>query len=248
MPRKQIDLAGEFIYKGSELDLFLLATNWKNYWFSIISPLIGQSVLEVGAGIGTTAKLFSDAKVKKWIAIEPDLSLVNRIKKDFEYTKYPNNFEIHAKTSKSFSSKYKFDTILYIDVLEHIKDDKDELDIISKLLIPGGRIIILSPAHNFLYSPFDLSIGHFRRYNRKSLLAVKPKGFKVEKIYYLDSVGMLASLGNKLFLKSKLPSTRQIQFWDKGLIPISCILDRLVLHMIGKTIIGVFQVDQKTKH
>jgi len=230
---------------GSELDLFSGATNWKNYWFLIIKPLLGQSVLEVGAGIGANSKLFAACKVEKWVAIEPDISLVNQIKNDWQITKYPVNFEIHAIASSGLASDCKFDTILYIDVLEHIKNDRDELDLAAKLLKPGGRIIILSPAHNYLYSPFDHSIGHFRRYNKRTLSSVKPEGLRVESMHYLDSVGMLASLANRFVLKSATPTASQIQFWDKCIVPLSRILDRLVMKIIGKSIIGVFRLDNK---
>lgn len=246
MRTQQADPVNAFTYEGCELDLFSGATNWKNYWFSIVKPLLGQSVLEVGAGIGATAKLFASCKVERWMAIEPDISLVNRIKLDSKYSKYPDNFEVQAIKSSSLTGGYKFDTILYIDVLEHIQDDKGELDQVAKLLKPGGRIIILSPAHNYLYTPFDRAIGHYRRYNKKALLSVKPEGTKVETIFYLDSLGMFASLGNKLLLKSEKPTETQIQFWDKRLVPMSRIVDRLVMNRIGKSIIGVFQLDSKT--
>lgn len=245
MSHQQDDLAADFSYEGSELDLFSGASNWKNYWSSIIKPLLGPSVLEIGAGIGATAKLFANCKVEKWMAIEPDISLVNRIKQDCKQSKYPDNFEVHAATSGTLSGDYKFDTILYIDVLEHIQDDKSELNHIARLLKSGGRIIILSPAHEYLYTPFDRAIGHFRRYNRKTILAVKPEGLRVESVFYLDSLGMLASLGNRLLLKSEKPTEGQIQFWDKRLVPVSRIMDKLVLNSIGKSIIGVFQLDCK---
>ena len=63
---------------------------------------------------------------------------------------------------KSIHDK-KYDTILYIDVLEHIEDDYAEIKHAMGLLTSGGRIIIVSPAHNWLYNPCDKAVGHFRR-------------------------------------------------------------------------------------
>ncbi len=233
-----------FSYEGKELDLFSRATNWKKYWSSAIHPFLGQSILEVGAGIGATAKLFASCKVKRWVAIEPDSSLVERVKMDLPHSQYPNNYEIQAQKIHDLSSEYKFDTILYIDVLEHIKDDKTELDLVAKLLEPGGRIVILSPAHQYLFTAFDRALGHYRRHNTTTLLSVKPEGMRVESIFYIDSIGMLASLGNKLFLKSEIPTKNQIKIWDKCLVPVSRIVDRLTMNKIGKSIVAVFQLEE----
>ena len=247
MPKKQLDLEGDFTYEGAELDLFSGATNWKQYWSSIIKPFIGDSVLEVGAGIGANTKLFAACKFEKWIAIEPDCTLVNRVNKDCQHSKYPANFEIYAIKIEDVPSDCKFDTILYVDVLEHIQDDKKELEYAAKRLKSGGKIIILSPANDYLYTSFDRAIGHYRRYNKRTLLSIKPEGMKVDSIFYIDSIGMLASLGNKLLLKSERPTTSQIQFWDKCLVPMSRRIDKLILNRIGKSIIGIFQIDHKTE-
>jgi hypothetical protein len=108
-------------------------------------------------------------------------------------------------------------------------------------LKPGGRLIVLSPAHAWLYTPFDKAIGHYRRYTKASLLAVAPAELATEKLIYLDSVGLLASLGNRLLLKSRMPTEAQIKTWDSWLIPCSRRLDPLFRYSIGKTIVGVWR-------
>lgn len=243
MQKRQIDLVEEYIYEGEELALFADAVNWKKYWCSKLKPLIGKSVLEVGAGIGETAKLFATCEVERWLAIEPDVNLACRIEEDCKKSKYPSNFEILPIKTSGLSLSDKFDTVLYIDVLEHIQDDRLELKNIANLLKPGGRIIILSPAHNYLFTAFDKAVGHYRRYDKRMLLSIIPKKMRLETIYYLDSVGMLASLGNRLLLKSAQPTVGQIQFWDKCLIPLSRVIDRVVLNSLGKSIIGVYRLE-----
>jgi 2-polyprenyl-3-methyl-5-hydroxy-6-metoxy-1,4-benzoquinol methylase len=241
MQMQQIEIEPKYEYEGEELELFAHAVNWKKYWFQKLQPLIGRSVLEVGAGIGSTAKLFANSEIDRWLAIEPDINLVDYIKEDYKKSKYPSNYEIHNMTSSSMSSNEKYDTILYIDVLEHIQDDQSEINNIIKLLTPEGKIIILSPAHDYLYTPFDKAVGHFRRYDKNKLLRIMPKNMQLKTIYYLDCVGMLASLGNRLLLKSAHPTVAQIQFWDKCLVPISRVIDKLICHSLGKSIIAVFQ-------
>jgi hypothetical protein len=148
---------------------------------------------------------------------------------------------VNLGTTESLSSGDRYDAILYIDVLEHIEADQQELARASALLRPGGRIIVLSPAHQWLYTPFDLSIGHIRRYDKSSLAACTPSGCEIERLIYLDSAGMLTSMGNRLFLRQSMPSLKQILFWDRFLVPLSTRLDRLTFHTVGKSVLGIWQ-------
>ena len=111
----------------------------------------------------------------------------------------------------------------------------------SHRIKPGGYLVVLSPAHPFLYTPFDQAIGHYRRYTRDSLLALNPPGLEVAQMRYLDSAGMLASLGNRLVLKQSMPTRRQIAFWDKFLVRVSTVSDSLLGFRLGKSVLGVWR-------
>jgi hypothetical protein len=128
----------------------------------------------------------------------------------------------------------------YIDVLEHIDDDHSELKAAAAKLKVGGRLIVLAPAHQRLFTPFDQSVGHFRRYNRNMMRDAAPPELKVERIFYLDSVGLLASLANKLFLKQSMPTKEQLHVWDSWMIPVSRVIDPLLFRSIGKTVVGIW--------
>jgi len=135
----------------------------------------------------------------------------------------------------------QFDTILYIDVVEHIEKDREELKRAASHLRPGGHLIVLSPAHQRLFSPFDAAIGHFRRYNRAMLRAISPAGLLLERMRYLDSAGMILSAANMLLLRQSMPTAAQLRFWDLCIVPISRVLDKLLLYSIGKTVIAVWR-------
>jgi hypothetical protein len=128
-----------------------------------------------------------------------------------------------------------------MDVLEHIEADAAELARAASHLKPNGTLAILSPALPWLFTPFDKAIGHYRRYTKTSLRSIAPQGLREIKCIYLDSAGLLASLGNKLFLRSPIPSKSQIQFWDRAMVPLSRYADRALNHAIGKSILGVWQ-------
>jgi hypothetical protein len=124
--------------------------------------------------------------------------------------------------------------------LEHLDDDRGELKRASQFLNSGGRLIVLSPAHNWLFSPFDAAIGHRRRYTRQSLAAVAPPGIKRLALRYLDAAGLPTSLMNRLLLRQSMPTAKQLWFWDRYLIPISRVLDPVLAYRIGKSVLGVW--------
>ena len=141
----------------------------------------------------------------------------------------------------SLPSRERFDTILYIDVLEHIERDREELEQATEFLNPDGHLIILAPAHQWLFSPFDTAVGHFRRYSRRSLLRLGPSGMRVVQTRYLDSVGLLASLANRLLLRNALPTAGQIRVWDSYMVPCSQFFDPMIRYKFGKAVIVVWR-------
>jgi len=230
-----------FHYLGNELDVFATATNWREYWTCLVKPFIGGRVLEVGAGIGSATRILCQAGASRWIALEPDPDLRRRLHDTVATIQHP--IEVRPGTVASLGAEERFDAVLYIDVLEHIEDDGAELLGASRHLAKGGHLIVLSPAHQFLFTAFDKAIGHYRRYDRASLSSVIPAGLSPVMLRYLDSVGMLASLANRLVLRSAAPSARQIAFWDGRLVPPSRWLDPLLGHRVGKSILGVWRRD-----
>lgn len=228
-------------YIGNELELFGHAHNWKNYYRKHLSPFIHGDVLEVGAGIGeTTAHLYNET-VKRWLCLEPDAALSDKIAQKISNKELSEKCELLVGTTLDLPAAVKYDTIIYIDVIEHIEKDAEEIQRAEKLLKPGGHLIILVPAHQYLYSPFDKAIGHFRRYNKQKLRAVIPLGLKNNKLFYLDCLGLLASLTNKWFLKTEYPTIQQVKFWDRMIVPVSKLIDPLIGFSTGKSLIGVWQ-------
>ena len=231
----------EYTYVGSELDLFAAAVNWKAYWRSQIEPYLGAEVLEVGAGIGGTTKQLCGGRHKRWVCLEPDEQLAHRLAQDIEERKLPANCEVSIGTLADLDEQEKFDSLVYIDVLEHIEDDRGEMERASHHLREGGHLIVLSPAHQWLYTPFDKEIGHYRRYTKRSLKALTPQGLSVVRMKYLDSVGLFASLGNRLVLNSKMPTPKQIAFWDSYMVPLSRCVDPFLFYSAGKSVLGVWR-------
>jgi SAM-dependent methyltransferase len=228
-------------YVGAELEIFAAASNWKTYVAHSIGRFVSGRVLEVGAGIGANTGFLNNDRVCEWTCLEPDIDLAGRIKERLTHDDLPQSSRVVNGTIASFDDAARFDTILYIDVLEHIADDRDELARAARLLSPEGLLVVLAPAHQFLFSPFDTAIGHYRRYNRTMLRALTPAGCCVETTMLLDSAGLFASLANRVLLSEPFPSNRQIAIWDRLLVPISRVLDRATAYRFGKTVIAVWR-------
>lgn len=232
-------MTDSFKYQGNELLLFQHAINWKNYFSKQIKPFIKGNVLEVGAGIGSTTLLLNDGTAVKWLMLEPDEQMVSELKIKMDKNELPYNCQL--QTGKIDHVTSTFDTIIYIDVLEHIKDDAEEMNKAATLLNIGGHIIVLTPAFPFLYSPFDKAIGHHRRYNKKMFQKITPISLHLVSNNYYDSAGFFASLMNKIILRKKYPTQKQVLFWDKWMVPVSKITDDLFFHSFGKSIIGIWK-------
>jgi SAM-dependent methyltransferase len=231
-----------FSYEGEELELFSHALHWKRYWARQIAPFIRGEVLEVGAGNGSNTLLLASNRQERWVCLEPDGNLTAELQSKLEnHDSRPTALEVVTGELKTLPPTSRFDTILYVDVLEHIGADKEELEEAYRLLRSGGHLIVLSPAHQFLYTIFDQGLGHYRRYSRRTLLAAGPHDCLVLRVFYLDSMGFFASLANRIFLKQKLPTPEQIRVWDEYLVRTSSILDPILGFNFGKTVVGIWK-------
>jgi SAM-dependent methyltransferase len=228
----------EFEYVGSELDLFAAVHHWKSYWSAQIRRFIQGDVLEVGAGIGSNTPFLDKGPIGQFVCLEPDPRLLDRLRS--QLGDGTGRYRTICGALETLPEEEQFDTIVYIDVLEHIEDDRAELNRAAAHLRSGGRVIVLSPAHHWLFTPFDAAIGHFRRYGRSMVRAISPPGLELELCRYLDSVGLAASAANLAFLRQSMPTKDQLRFWDTFLIPVSRLMDRLLLYSVGKSVLAVW--------
>lgn len=228
----------EFRYAGGELDLFAAATHWKAYWAEQIRRYVRGDVLEAGAGMGANTQLLHPAGGGRSVCVEPDPELAKRLEQRLSGLTGQRIYVAVCGTTQAIAER--FDTVVYIDVLEHIEDDRGEMRRAAALLRPGGHLVVLSPAHPFLSTRFDAAIGHFRRYNKRMLRGITPPELTIERMFYLDSAGLLASLGNRLLLRQSMPTRAQLRLWDGWMIPVSRAVDALTFYSLGKTVVGVW--------
>lgn len=230
-------------YPGGELELFRRASNWKHYLARRLRPHIAGDVAEVGAGIGAMTEVLCGSTAMSWLCLEPDPRMAARLDGAIADGDLHPVCRAHEGGLDTLADAPAFDTILYIDVLEHIENDRAELAAAARRLRPGGSLIVLSPAHQWLYSPFDRAIGHVRRYSLRDRARLRPTGMALVAAEYLDSVGLAASLANKLLLRSSMPSLGQVLIWDRLMVPLSSLLDPLLFGRLGKSVLFVWRRD-----
>ena len=224
------------VYEGHELEHFDNAHNFRNYQLQLIKNYLGNNLLEVGPGKGGFLESYKKF-VKKILLIEPDKKLYKFLKRKIRDKK------IKIKNNTINKINKKFDSIIYFDVIEHIKNDLAEVKKAKKRLYKNGYLIINVPAHQYFYNNFDKSVGHVKRYSKNDFKVIEKKtGLKIEKLTYYDSIGFLFLILNKVFGLSSKNLNHKIKFWNL-LIPISKIIDFLTFNIFGKSLLCIFRND-----
>jgi len=228
-------------YVGSELELFARATNWKRYVSRILQPYIAEIVIEVGAGLGSTTKYLCDQMDVRWLCLDPDPRHVAHVANRITTGDLPQCCEAKCGVLADLPPDEIADTILYIDVLEHIENDEEEMRAATSRLSIGGHLVVLSPAFNLLYSPFDEAIGHFRRYAPRDARRLTVHPLRLERLFFLDSLGLFASAINRFITRRSQPSIHQIQIWDKAIVPLSTVTDKVCSRLFGRSIVMIWR-------
>ena len=166
---------------------------WYNSWLlSLFGTYISGDILEVGSGIGNFTVLLQKFGNVTAIDVNREYNEKNNIKGD------ARGFGDIEKGEYFFNDK-KFDTIVCLNVIEHVKDDEKAFSNIYKLLRKGGKFILLVPAHKALYGKYDGLLGHFRRYDAHQLgTSITKLGFKIKKLRYVNWWG---AIGWFIFIK-----------------------------------------------
>jgi SAM-dependent methyltransferase len=179
-------------------------------------PYISGSVAEVGAGVGNLSKLILEANINSLTAFEPSGNMYPLLMEALGADK-------RAKAINGFFGQEQasgnFDSVLYVNVLEHIEDDASELARVRTALTAEGHLLIFVPALPCLYSELDRQVGHFRRYTKKSLVALTQRaGFSIVKARYFDVAGIIPWYINFTLLKNTI-SGGSVSLYDRLVVP-----------------------------
>jgi len=206
-----------------------------------LDSYLGNSVLEIGAGIGQISSELQQAN-RKIVSIEPDENLfqvLSQISTTSEHTFHLGTLQDYLRINEP--DNQKFDSVLYVNVLEHIQDDIAELRLASNVLSKNGRLIIFVPALPSLYGTMDSVSGHYRRYRHQELLSViKSAGLEIERIYPFDPVGVFPYWLSYRILGRKKLGSGSVYLYDRIIIPSSVFVSKIFRwRILGKNLIAV---------
>jgi SAM-dependent methyltransferase len=234
----QGDQAGSTYAGGQELHALSKSVRFHRWMASMLRPAIGADVLEVGAGIGTMTRALAETYPNAHImSIEPDPALFALLNERVA----GSHVETATLSTHDLEHQRQFDSVLYVNVLEHIEDHVGELRRAASLLRPGGHIGIIVPALPRLYGSLDAKTGHFRRYQKHALKHVAEQaGFVVTDLHYFDAVGVLPYWASIKVGSMPALSDRTTYLFDNILVPMSKVAHKLWKQIpIGKNLLMV---------
>jgi ubiquinone/menaquinone biosynthesis C-methylase UbiE len=225
----------------SDLEIMASARNYRNWMFRQIAPYVGERILEVGCGIGNFTSLLMDRELV--VATDVYAPCVNYMKTRLGGSPKVIPIELDISDPAALElAGHEFDTVICLNVLEHVEDDLRALSHMQSVLRPGGRLVLLVPAFQFLYGTVDESLDHYRRYNRKTLLPrMRAAGFQVERSFYMNVIGMGGWFLNNRILKRREENAGQIEMFDRYIAPLAERVEKIIPPPFGLSLIAIGQ-------
>lgn len=215
------------------------ARNYRRYEFDTVAPHVGQSMLEVGSGLGDFAAQFRD-RVSRLVLSDADPYCVEQLAK--RWPDDPAVSVVHLALP-DVPSIEPVDTIVAMNVLEHIEDDVKALTQLSSITVPGGRIVLWVPGYMSLYGDFDRKVGHVTRYTPQTLrTAVLAAGLHPEVLKPINLLGGIAWWFAVRMGGAAYPNPRLVNTYDRLVVPLTRGIERVIRPPFGQTIFCVARV------
>jgi SAM-dependent methyltransferase len=201
----------------------------------------GRRVIEVGCGTGNFTRYLLDRE--QVVGLDVVEECVRSLR---ERLGNPANVEARVLDVQDREfldlAQTRPDTVVCLNVLEHIRDDRLALEHMEGVLAPGGRAIFLLPAFESLYGPIDKNLGHFRRYSKAGWRALaESTGFRIRVSRYFNFPGFFGWWANARIFKKERQSAAQIEFFDSKVVPVICRVESWMEPPVGQSIFTVLE-------
>ena len=231
-------------YSGhSNLELDAQRHRFTEWLYNEVSADIQGDVLEIGSGIGTYSEKIIRSKPQLSQVTLTDIapSYIEALRRKFS----PNNnnnvsvsrLDLNCSDDYNKIGYEKFDSILGLNVLEHVENDEFALHQLYRMLKDEGTLVLLVPCHKFLYNVLDSKAGHFRRYTKKELeYKISKTPFTVQRIFYFNMLGVVGWYLNGGLARSPQINGTAYRIFDI-LVPLSGYIEKLIGRRFGLSII-----------
>jgi len=205
------------LYKDEDKNILLSMSNTHHFnkWLaSCLRPYLGNNVLEVGAGIGTMTLEF--LPTEHYTCSDNDPFNIMTLKNMFMNRPNVDVLQLDIENKKEILKlSMHYDSVLCLNVLEHLQNDSGALKNMNELLVEGGRLLLVVPNSPYFYNSLDKTLGHVKRYkvqDIKNLLGIS--GFKIKHLKTLNKIGMLGWFINGGLLKRTRFSKIELKIYD----------------------------------
>jgi SAM-dependent methyltransferase len=230
-------------YAADDLAVMREARRYGAHVFSLFRPQIGSRVLEVGSGIGTMSRrLVEVADVV--VGIEPNLNCAALAREVMEGQPRFSLRVCHLEDCDPGElAAQRLDTVICVNVLEHLADDVAALRMFRTILVPGGRVLVFVPAVEAAYGPLDAELGHHRRYSKRMVAdRFAAAGLELIELRYTNPIGLLGWMYNAHVSKARTHSLGQVRAFERLIAPWALPLERFVRPPIGLSLVAVGRV------
>jgi ubiquinone/menaquinone biosynthesis C-methylase UbiE len=230
-------------YAADDLETMSEAVRYQRHVFGLVRPHLGVRVLEVGCGIGTMSRQILDTNpALQLVCIEPNANCARRAGEELHGQRRVAIRTCHLEECERRElQQQRFDTIVCVNVLEHIEDDVQALTLFREVVAAtGGKVLIFVPAVQRLYGPHDAALGHHRRYSKGSLAgAFRAAGLESLSIRYTNPIGLLGWMYNLYISGNTEHTSGQVRLFDRFVAPWALPLERVLTPPIGLSLFAV---------
>ena len=220
------------------------ADNYNRWIVDVFSAYRGKRVLEIGTGQGNFKKYFLK-DVELYVSVDIDKEVIRRAS-----LRDPDGlYQVADIADNAFAAQlgvYQVDTILCVNVLEHVSDHQKAFDNLMSVLTPGGSLLLLVPAFMHLYNDLDKLAGHHRRYTKAMgiALSLSNKNCEIVGMEYFNPLSAAGWWMNKFVSHKNINSSNvnsQVKLFDKYLMPVSRMLNPFFKRFWGQSLIAVYK-------
>ncbi len=223
-------------YEGRDLEAMACAENYHRWIASGFRPHLGRRIVEVGAGCGNFTARLLEARPEWIVAVEPSPEMCELLRARHGSTPGVRVVEGYLRDALD-RCPVPPDTVVYVNVLEHVEDDRGEIAAAFQGLAPGGRLCVLVPALPGLYGPFDQAVGHRRRYRKGELEEkIAAAGFQILESRYFDLLGVAPWWVLYRLLKRRALEPGQVSLYDRLCVPVTRAIERIRPPPVGKNV------------
>jgi ubiquinone/menaquinone biosynthesis C-methylase UbiE len=236
MTQRNVTAATDYTLRDQEL--MKAARQYFAWQARMARQELGRRVIEVGCGVGNFTRHLLDRD--QVVALDVELDCVAQLQRNLEAPANVTAMQLDVADPAFLELRsYQPDSVVCLNVLEHVRDDRTALRHMAAVLPQGGKTVLIVPAFEALYGPIDHNLGHFRRYSKRGFQALAAQAGFDARLRYMNSIGCVGWWVNARILKRTVQSEGQIATFDRWIVPLMAWMEGRIEPPFGQSIFAV---------